>query len=74
MADQIFASGIRHDSWKDKKRFMQNILSRCDSLAILAKAIAERPEDVFSDRMVEVCKEIKEKHGMRMSPNIKLYL
>ena len=74
MTDKTFNSGIRHKNLEDKKRFTRNVLSRCSSMSILAKAITERPEDVFSTNIVEVCKEIKEKHNMRTSPNIDFYL
>jgi len=74
MSEIIFNSGIRHKNWEDKKRFTRNVLSRCSSLSILAKAITERPEDVFNSNIVEVCKEVKEKYSMRTAPNINLYL
>jgi|3_EtaG_2_1085321.scaffolds.fasta_scaffold168376_4 hypothetical protein len=74
MTEKMFNSGIRHKSWEDKKRFTRNVLSRCNSISILAKAIAERPEDVFSTNITEVCAEVQEKYNMKNSPNINLYL
>ena len=74
MSESIQQSLIRHTSLDAKMRFKKNVLSRCQSLSLLAKAIEERPEDVFRDDISDVCNEIKETYGMRKSPNIDLYL
>lgn len=74
MEDRVHNSLIRHTSADSKMRFKKNVLQRCKSLAILAKAIEERPEDVFRDNISDVCDEIKETYGMRNSPNIEMFL
>jgi len=74
MSERQFNAVFRLKDREYKTRFMRNVLSRSPSLTILAMAIAERPEDVFSSQIAEVCKQVQEKHNLRAAPNFDLYL
>ena len=60
---------IYHDSRKGKLLFVKNAYKVADSMAILARTIGERGDEIFAPNAKALCKEVQESYGMKRSRN-----